>query len=173
VFVGLTLRRNGSYKEGRLLVFECDLPYYLSRLIANIQRHDYIDTQDAELLPRKKENKELLLAFSNLHKQQPIEFGGVELTPEQHQVASINIGHAFGGKEGAKHKIIEKVLGKRMEEAGGNRKKLDYPQLIQRCCFSGNLLGEEEVNHCPACDLFGIRDKGDQCVVCLQRMLHY
>lgn len=38
VFIGLTIRRNGNYKEGRLLVFECPLSYYILRLLSNIHQ---------------------------------------------------------------------------------------------------------------------------------------
>lgn len=53
------------------------------------------------------------------------------------------------------------------------KKKLDYTSIVERCCFSGVPIYDEEVNHCKMCDLFGIRCKGDRCVVCKQKMLPY
>lgn len=58
VYVGLTIRRQGNYKEGRLLVFQCPLTYYIQRLIAQVQNNnEYIDTSDSIFIDRSKENK--------------------------------------------------------------------------------------------------------------------
>ena len=43
VKVGLTMRRNGNYKEGRLLFFECPLDYYLLNLVQNIKEGSIVN----------------------------------------------------------------------------------------------------------------------------------
>lgn len=48
VFVGQTIRRNGNYKEGRLVVFEPKISYFIQRLIASIKDNDeFINVKDA------------------------------------------------------------------------------------------------------------------------------
>jgi len=53
------------------------------------------------------------------------------------------------------------------------KKKLDYVGLVERCCFTGVPIYDEDVNYCRLCDIFGIRGKGDRCVVCWQKMQPY
>ncbi len=43
VFIGQTVRKNGNYKEGRLLVFEPSMPYFLQRLLKNVHDGNYIN----------------------------------------------------------------------------------------------------------------------------------
>ena len=69
IFVGLTIRKQGNYKEGRLVVFKPSLTYYIQRLIANVKNDCYIDTKDSIFIPKSKENKELLSEFTNLYKK--------------------------------------------------------------------------------------------------------
>jgi hypothetical protein len=57
VFVGLTIRRNGNYKEGRLIIVEPNLEYYLKCLTYNIYRQRMIDIGDSIFVILDKQKK--------------------------------------------------------------------------------------------------------------------
>ena len=72
VFIGLTIRKQGNYKEGRLVVFDTPQRYYLARLIANLRQPQPLNIGDSLFIPTSKENKEILVDFSRQEsKQEP------------------------------------------------------------------------------------------------------
>lgn len=54
VFIGQTIRKSGNYKEGRLLVFEPNMEYFLQKLVQNVKDGQYINTEDAIFINKTK-----------------------------------------------------------------------------------------------------------------------
>lgn len=138
VFVAQTIRRNGNYKEGRLVIFEPDINYFLRRLIANVKDpQGFVNLKDAAFVNLNKPSKDVLQEFSNLSKGVSLTYNGAELSFEEYNAVCINLAHAFEGKESKKQKIIERALQSRYERHSLASRKYDYGQLTLRCCYSG------------------------------------
>lgn len=96
VFIGQTIRRGGNYKEGRLLLFEPNLHYFIRRLAGNIREGDgFIDVRDAVFVNTTAQNKAVLQEIINLSKSGLLVWEGIELSNEQYNALCINITHAF------------------------------------------------------------------------------